>query len=118
MSSFLLSLGADVAECITDGYVPPAKGAPLTPVDKKNMERDGKAMNAIFSALSEKEMTKVMGMKTAKEVWDKLANINEGDTKVKEAKLQIWRGQFEDIKMNDDKFGRLLYQVKCHCLKY
>jgi hypothetical protein len=39
----------------------------------------------------------------AKEIWDKLQNIYEGDTKVKEAKLQTYRGQFEQLKMKEDE---------------
>jgi hypothetical protein len=39
----------------------------------------------------------------AKEIWDKLRNIYEGDTKVKEAKLQTYRGQFEQLKMKEDE---------------
>jgi hypothetical protein len=47
--------------------------------------------------------TKVAHYKSAKEIWDKLQNINEGDTKVKEAKLQTYRGQFEQLKMKEYK---------------
>jgi len=32
---------------------------------------------------------------SAKEIWDKLKNVYEGDEKIKEAKLQTYRGQFE-----------------------
>jgi hypothetical protein len=38
-----------------------------------------------------------------KEIWDKLKNIYEGDEKVKEAKLQIFREKFEQLKMNEDE---------------
>ena len=36
-------------------------------------------------------------------MWDTLANIHEGDKKVKTAKLQVYRAQFENLKMNDDE---------------
>jgi hypothetical protein len=39
----------------------------------------------------------------AKEVWDKLRNIYERDTKFKEAKIQTYRGQFEQLKMKEDE---------------
>jgi hypothetical protein len=32
---------------------------------------------------------------SAKDLWNKLQNIYEGDAKVKEAKLQIFRAKFE-----------------------
>jgi hypothetical protein len=36
--------------------------------------------------------TKVACCKSAKEIWDKLQNIYEEDTKVKAAKLQTYKG--------------------------
>ena len=36
-------------------------------------------------------------------MWDTLENIHEGDRKVKTAKLQIYRVEFENLKMNDDE---------------
>jgi hypothetical protein len=42
-----------------------------------------------------------MGCNTAKEVWDKLKNIYEGDPKVKLVKLQRHREKFENLKMNE-----------------
>ena len=44
-----------------------------------------------------------MHCKSAKDIWDKLQNIYEGDSKVKEAKLQTYRGQFEQLKMKEYK---------------
>jgi hypothetical protein len=41
--------------------------------------------------------------KSAKEIWEKLRNIYEGDSKVKAAKLQTYRGQFEQLKMKKDE---------------
>jgi len=40
---------------------------------------------------------------SAKEVWDKLKNVYEGDEKIKEAKLQTYRGQIEQLKMKEDE---------------
>jgi hypothetical protein len=36
-------------------------------------------------------------------MWDKLKTIYEGDEKVKEAKLYIFRAKFEQLNMNEDK---------------
>ena len=36
-------------------------------------------------------------------MWDKLQTTYEGDHKVKEAKLQTYRGQFEQLRMNEDE---------------
>ena len=44
-----------------------------------------------------------MHCETAKEIWDKLKNIYEGDDKVKEGKFQTYRGQFENLKMKEEE---------------
>jgi hypothetical protein len=52
-----------------------------------------------LNGLSDMVFTKFAHSKSAKDIWDKLQNIYEGDTKVKAAKLQTYRGQFEKLKM-------------------
>jgi hypothetical protein len=56
-----------------------------------------------LNGLSDTVFTKVAHCKSAKEIWDKLKNIYEGDTKVKVTKLQTYRGQFEQLKMKEDE---------------
>ena len=56
--------------------------------------------------------SKVAHCKSAKEIWDKLQNIYEGDTKFKATKLQTYRGQFEQLKMKkDEDIVAYLFQV-------
>jgi hypothetical protein len=66
-------------------------------------ENNSKAINALLNGLSDTVFTKVAHCKSAKEIWDKLQNIYEGDSKVKAAKLQTYRGQFEQLKMKEDE---------------
>ena len=70
---------------------------------KQYFVANAKAMNAILNGLCEAEFIKVMHSKTAKEMWDTLENIHEGNKKVNTAKLQVYRAQFENLKMNDDE---------------
>ncbi|XP_043710393.1 uncharacterized protein LOC122659335 [Telopea speciosissima] len=56
-----------------------------------------------MSGLVDSELVKVMGCTTAKQIWDKLCSVHEGDTKIKEAKLQTHRVQFECLKMAEDE---------------
>ena len=70
---------------------------------KKKFVANEKAMNAILNGLCEVEFIKVVHSKTSKGMWDTLENIHEGDKKVKTAKLQVYRAQFENLKMNDDE---------------
>eukprot|EP00253_Pinus_taeda_P023332 PITA_23332 len=67
------------------------------------MVHDAKAKDIIISGLIEFVYLKVLNCKTAKEVWSKLENIYAGDSKVKEAKLQIYRENFEQLKMKEDE---------------
>ena len=68
----------------------------------KNLVNDAKAKIIIISGLIESTYHKVLGCKTAKNVWDKLENIYAGDSNVKEAKLQIYRAKFEQLRMKED----------------
>jgi hypothetical protein len=56
-----------------------------------------------LNGLSETIFTELAHCKSDKEIWDKLRNIYEGDSKVKAAKLQTYRGQFEQLKMKEDE---------------
>jgi hypothetical protein len=66
-------------------------------------QNNSKATNALLNGLGETIFTKVSHCKVAKEIWDKIHNIYEGDSKVKVAKLQTYRGQFEQLKMKEDE---------------
>jgi hypothetical protein len=55
-------------------------------------QNNSKATNALLNGLGETVFTKVSHCKSAKEIWDKLRNIYEGDSKFKETKFQTYRG--------------------------
>jgi hypothetical protein len=40
---------------------------------------------------------------SAKELWDKIQNVYEGDAKFKGAKLQTYISQFEQLKMKEEE---------------
>ena len=60
-------------------------------------------MNAILSGLTNNVFTKVMQCTSPKQAWDKLKIIYEGASKVKESKLQTYKGQFESLKMREEE---------------
>jgi hypothetical protein len=64
-------------------------------------QNNSKATNALLNGLGESVFAKVTHCKSTKEIWDKLQNIYEGDSKVKETKIQTYRGQFEQLNMNE-----------------
>jgi hypothetical protein len=102
MRTYIQAQGFQVWKSIVDGYtalvVPPTNDKAV-----KLGENNSKATNALLNGLSDTVFTKVTHCKSAKEIWEKLQNIYEGDTKVKAAKLQTYRGQFEQPKMKEDE---------------
>jgi hypothetical protein len=74
---------------------------------------NAKDMNAILSGLAETKFVKVMHLETAKEMWDKLISSYEGNEKVKDAKLQTYRVQFEYLNMKEDEtVGKYFLRVE------
>jgi hypothetical protein len=69
----------------------------------KLSQNNSKDKNALMNGLSKMVFTKFAHCKSAKNIWDKLQNIYEGDSKVKEGKLQTYRGQFEQLKIKEDE---------------
>ena len=64
---------------------------------------NSKSLNAILSGLTKTMFTKVMQCTSTKQSWDKLKIIYEGASKVKESKLQTYKGQFESLKMREEE---------------
>ncbi|XP_059076438.1 uncharacterized protein LOC131875781 [Cryptomeria japonica] len=87
---------------VKNGYTIP-QAPPTDPDAKREYENNAKAKNAILSGLSNTEFVKVMHCTSAKTTWDKMQSIFEGDIKVKEAKPQNLRAQFENLKMRDEE---------------
>jgi hypothetical protein len=92
----------DVWKSVVDGYKAPTT-PPIDNDGKKLVENNSKSNNAIQNGVDESIFRKIIHLESAKEMWDKLKNICEGDEKVKEAKLQIFREKFEQLKMNEDE---------------
>ena len=72
---------------------------PMDTVELGEYEGNAKALNTILSGLTNSVFTKFMQCTSSKQDWEKLKIIYEGDLKVKESKLQTYKGQFESIKM-------------------
>jgi hypothetical protein len=102
MKTYIQAQRFEVWQSIVDGYTTPT----IPPTNDKAVklgQNNSKATNALLNSLSDTIFTKVSHCKSTKEIWDKLRNIYEGDTKVKAAKLQTYRGQFEQLKMKEDE---------------
>jgi hypothetical protein len=102
MKTYIQAHGFEIWQSIVDGYTIPT----VPPTNDKAVklgQSKSKATNALLNGLSEIVFTKVSHCKSAKEIWDKLRNIYEGDTKFKETKLRTYRGHFEQLKMKEDE---------------
>jgi hypothetical protein len=102
MKTYIQAQGFEICQSIVDGYTAPT----VPPTNDKAVklgQNNCKATNALLNGLSETIFTKVSHCKSAKEIWDKLRNIYEGDSKFKVANLQTYRGQFKKLKMMEDE---------------
>jgi hypothetical protein len=95
-------MGFEIWSSIVHGYTTPIVSSTIDK-EVKIGHNNSKATNALLNGLGELVFTKVLHCKSIKEIWDKLRNMYEGDSKFKEAKIQTYRGQFEQIKMKEDE---------------
>ena len=85
---------------------------PTDTIELCQFEGNAKVLNATLSGLTNTVFNKVMQCKSAKQSWDKLKIIYEGAFKVKESKLQTYKGQFEILKMREEEnIGEYLLHV-------
>jgi hypothetical protein len=94
MKTYIQAQGFEIWQSIVDGYTTPS----IPPANDKAMkigQNNSKSTNALLKGLGESIFTKVTHCKSTKDIWDKLQNIYEGDSKVKATKLQTYKGQFE-----------------------
>ena len=64
---------------------------------------NSRALNALFSAVTNEEFKKISSIETTKEAWTILHTTYEGTKAVKDLKLQRLNTSFEEIKMKEDE---------------
>jgi hypothetical protein len=102
MKTYIQAQGFEIWQSIVYGYTAPI----VLPTNEKAVkicQNNSKAKNALLNGLSEKVFTKVSHCKSYKEIWEKLQNIYERDSKVKATKIQTHKGHFEQLKMKEDE---------------
>ena len=67
--------------------------------DKRKSNLDNMARDILYKTLDKIMFRKIRQCKTAKEIWEKLTQLNEGSEQTKENKLLSANQQFENIKM-------------------
>jgi len=104
MRSFLQSLDKKVWQVVEIGWTKP-KEAPSDWDDAKikAVKFNSRALNALFSTVTNEEFKKISFTETAKEAWTILQTTYEGTQAVKDSKLQRLTTIFEEIKMEEDE---------------
>ena len=70
---------------------------------------DNRALNTLFSAVTNEEFKKIFSIETDKKAWTILQKTYEGTNVVKDSKIQRLTMSFEEIKMEEDKSFDELY---------
>ena len=104
MRAFLRSLDEKVQQAVEICWTKP-KEAPADWDDAKiKVENfNSRALNALFSAVTNEEFKKISSIETAKEAWTILQTTYEGTKAVNDSKLQRLTTSFEEIKMEEDE---------------
>ena len=101
-------------QAIEIGWIKPKEA--LTDWDEakiKAVNFNNRALNALFSVVTNEEFKQISSTETAKEAWTILQTTYEGIKVVNDSKLQRLTTSFEEIKMEDDEsFDELYAKVK------
>ena len=104
MKAFLQSLDEKVWQAVEIGWTKPKEASADRDEAKiKTANFNSRALNALFSAVTNEEFKKVSSTETAKEAWIILQTTYEGTKAVKDSKFQRLTTSFEEIKMEDDE---------------
>ena len=101
MKCHLMSLGWKVWEETKREYKNIDDILTTDSVELGQYKGNAKALNAILSGLENTIFAKFVQCKNTKQYWDKLKIMYGGGSKVKEFKLQTYRGRFESLKMKE-----------------
>jgi hypothetical protein len=71
--------------------------------DDKNEKLNDRALSVLYNAFALSEFNRVKGLERANEIWEKLMEIYEGTSIVKEAKLYVYKGKFNEFTMKKDE---------------
>ena len=104
MKVFLQALGEQVWQAIEVGWIKP-KEASVDQDDAKiiAVNFNNRALNALFSGVTNEEFKKISSIEVAKEAWTILETTYEGTKAVKTVKFQKLTSSFEEIRMEENE---------------
>ena len=98
------SLDEKVWQAVKIGWTKPKEApADWDEAKIKAANFNSRALNALFSAVTNEEFKKISSTEIAKEAWTILQTTYEGTKAVKDLKLQRLTTSFEEIKMEEDE---------------
>ena len=104
MRAFLRSLDEKVWQAMEIGWTKPTEAlADWDDAKIKVANFNSRALNALFSAVTNEEFKKISSIETTKEAWTILQTTYEGTKAVKDSKLQRLTTSFKEIKMEEDE---------------
>ena len=104
MRAFLQSLNEKVWQVVEIGWTKPKEApADWDAAMIKAANFNSRALNAIFSVVTNEEFKKISSTKTTKKAWTILQTTYEGTKAVKDSKLQRLTTNFKEIKMEEDE---------------
>ena len=104
MRAFLQSLDEKVWQVVEIGWTKPKEApADWDDAEIKVVNFNSRALNALFSAVTNEEFKKISSTETAKEAWIILQTTYEGTKTIKDSKLQRLTSSFKEIKMEEDE---------------
>ena len=110
MRALLQSLDEKVWQAMEIGWTKPTEAsADWDDAKIKAANFNSRAMNALFSAVTNEEFKKMSSIQTAKEAWTILQITYEGTKAVKDSKFQRLTTSFEEIKMEEDELFDMFY---------
>ena len=103
---FVQSLDKKVWQAVEINWIKPTEAlADWDDIKIKATNFNNRALNALFSAVTNEEFKKISSTETAKETWTILQTIYEGTKAVKDSKFQRLTTSFEEIKMEEDEMA-------------
>ena len=104
MRAFLQSLNEKVWQVVEIGWTKPTEAsADWDDAKIKAADFNNRALNALFSAVTNGEFKKISSTEIVKEAWTILQTTFEGTKAVKDLKLQRLTTSFKEIKMEEDE---------------
>ncbi|GKA64776.1 copia protein [Tanacetum coccineum] len=113
--TYVKSKDLDIWHVITYGDFPPIQNNPKTkkdeivPFDKQNddlkkkLAKNNEAKMVIYNALPRKEYERIFMCKTAKEIWDTLLITHQGNSQVKDNKIDLLVQQYEQFTIPEEE---------------